>query len=223
MLKGVHRSAPDRLRRRRLPITPSILRRLHSVWSTPPVTFNNRMLWAASCLGFFGFLRAGEFTCPSLAAFSSDMLAVQDVSVNSPTDPQYLAVFLRSSKTDIFGAGLHIYLGRTGDLLCPVAALLGYLSIRPPSPGPLFIFEDGSLSRSLLVRRLREALQSTGLDTLSFNGHSFRIGAATAAAQAGLSDALIKTLGRWKSSAYASYIRSPRDSLLAVAPALART
>ena len=152
------------------------------------------------------------------------MLAVQDVSVDSPTDPQYLAVFLCSSKTDIFGAGLHIYLGRTGDLLCPVAALLGYLSIRPPSPGPLFIFEDGSsLSRSLLVRHLREALQSMGLDTSSFNGHSFRIGAATAAAQAGLSDALIKTLGRWKSSAYASYIRSPRESLLTVAPALAWT
>jgi hypothetical protein len=32
---------------------------------TPPVTFDDKMLWAAACTGFFGFLRVGEFTVPS--------------------------------------------------------------------------------------------------------------------------------------------------------------
>ena len=51
----------------------------------------------------------------------------------------------------------------------------------------------------------------------------FRIGAITTTAAAGLPASLIKTLGRWKSNAYESYVQFPPSSLLAVPSILAHT
>ena len=45
------------------------------------------------------------------------------------------------------------------------------------------------------------------MDPSKYNTHSFRIGAAASAKQAGVSDSHLKALGRWKSDAYKKYIR----------------
>lgn len=204
-----------------MPITPQVLQHIYQVWSQDSPSFDRIMLWAAFCLGFFGFMRAGEFTCPSLGAFRPNMLSVRDVQVDSHTVPTRLAVHLRESKTDQFGIGATIHLGKTGTKLCPVVAMLAYLATRPPSSGPLFLFQNGtSLSREKLVQALRQALRAANIDDSNFSGHSFRIGAASAAASAGLSDSLIQTLGRWKSAAFNVYIRTPWQQLTAVSQAL---
>ena len=60
-----------------------------------------------------------------------------------------------------------------------------------------FLFVDGyPLSGQKLVFHLRRALDSYGIDSSGYVGHSFRVGAATAAALAGLEDSAIRTLGR---------------------------
>jgi integrase len=136
------------------------------------------------------------------------MLAPADISVDSRENPSYLTVLLRQSKTDQFGNGVTVHLHRIDDVLCPVAAVLAYLAIRPPEPGPLFLFRDGStLSRPRLVSTLREALLAAGINSSLYNGHCFRIGAATTAADAGIGDAVIMQLGRWRSQAYTAYVR----------------
>ena len=222
VLKGARRTSLVP-RRTRLPITPELLRGVLSVWSRAPPTFDRVMLWAAFSMGFFAFLRAGEFTCQSLESFDqSSMLALGDVWVDSHSDPRCLTIKLKRSKGDPFGQGVLIHLGCTFQSLCPVAAVLSYLAIRPSTPGPFFVFSDGSpLSRERLISALSQALKDSGVDPSNFKGHSFRIGAATTAAKAGLSDSLIQALGRWRSSAFMSYIRTPKDVLLAASVSLA--
>ena len=219
VLKGMRCSAP-RGRRVRLPITSEILEAIQTRWSVRPVSFDRIMLWAAFSLAFFAFLRAGEFTCPYLASFNKPvMLAVGDVAVDSHTQPSY--VRLKRSKNDPFGQGVTLYVGWSHKNLCAVSAVLAYLAIRSPAPGPFFIFEDGGVqSRQWLVTELSTALQEIGLDPSPYKGHSFHIGAATAAAKAGLSDSLIQTLGRWKSSAFKLYVRTSKEQICRVASCL---
>ena len=87
--------------------------------------------------------------------------------------------------------------------------------------GPLFVFENGRLlTRERFVAAVRESLASAGVDTAKYSGHSFRIGAATTAAERGIQDSLIRTMGRWESSAYLLYIRTARDAICSVAKTL---
>ena len=223
-VRAVRRLTPSRSWPLRLPITPAILRSLHRRWSPSPVSYRSRLLWAACCLGFFAFLRSGEFTCPSSAAYDSSMLSWGDIQVDSHDHPSYLRIVLRHSKTDLFGAGVSLFVGATGDTLCPVAAVLSYLSVRPSGPGPLFMYQDGRpLSRVDLVAAVRQALAADGLDVSRFNGHSFRIGAATTAAQVGVPDSVIQSLGCWKSSAFMTYVRTSPQQLTAISRRLVST
>ena len=79
------------------------------------------------------------------------------------------------------------------------------------------------LNPDKFVMMLRTVLSKVGLNEDLYAGHSFRIGAATTAAVAGLPDYLIKALGRWSSDCYVRYVRTPRCSLEAAAVTLAGT
>ena len=74
--------------------------------------------------------------------------------------------------------------------------MLAYLAIRGEGPGPLFRFASGKpLTRDRLVTEIRSALSAAGHREQLYAGHSFRVGAATTAAQRGISDSAIQTLG----------------------------
>ena len=220
-LRGVSRLQSKSSRRSRLPITPDILLKLAAVWAGGLVPeYDARLLWAACCVGFFGFLRAGEFTSTSLQP--SPSICVSDVAVSSHTAPSVVRVHLRRAKTDPFGHGVEIFLGKTGKPLCPVAAILNYLLIRPPGDGPLFVLKDRKpLSKDAFVKEVRRALDAAGIVSSSYAGHSFRIGAATSAAAAGVPAHLIKMMGRWTSEAYLLYLRTPRETLASISSTLA--
>ena len=121
-------------------------------------------------------------------------------------------VFLKRSKTDQFGRGVAMSLGVTGNVLCPVAAIQAYAMSQGDSPGAFFRSVDGTpLTKACFVARFREALSMAGIRIEGYSGHSFRISAATTAAQAGVLDSVIQVLGRWTSSAFLCYIRTPSE------------
>lgn len=177
---------------------------------------DNVMLWAACCLGFFGSLRAGEFITNSSFDPSVD-LTPADLQVDSSTNPQSFRVFIRCAETDPFRRGCFIFLGPGSAPLCPVLSLTNHLHLRGPGVEPLFIFQDGRpLSRALLSSFLQATLRAAGIPG-KFSGHSFRIGAATTAAERGVPDYLIKTMCRWSSDAYLLNVHTPVDTILSVA------
>ena len=63
-------------------------------------------------------------------------------------------------------------------------------------------------------------MTSIGLEASQYAGHSFRIGAATTAAEKGIEDLLIKAMGRWKSQAYLTYLKTASDTLVKVSSSL---
>ena len=166
------------------------------------------MFWAASCTGFFGFLRCGEFTTNSPNFDQKFHLSLEDVQVDRSINPTVLFLRLKTSKTDPFRKGRTLRIGATGTPICAVRALMAFLHRRGSKPGPLFMLQSGiPLTRQTFIHWLKCALNRLGIDG-NYSGHSFRIGAATTAAATGVPDHLIKTLGRWLSNAYQVYLRT---------------
>ena len=151
------------------------------------------MYWAAFTLAFYGFLRASEYSCPSKSRY------VQAVETPPLDDVKSI-----------------------GSSTCPVKAMHKFLvSRRLYSHGPLFTFSSGDLlTRSAISTTTTSLLIAAGIDAGAYSSHSYRIGAATAAAEAGLPDHLIKTLGRCEApttTAYQGYIRTSPEVLLKAA------
>lgn len=232
VIRGVEltRSVRGNQMRTRLPITPSILRKLRGSWwgqgsQSTRSAYDRSLLWAVALTAFFGFCRSGELTVPREGDYDPSVhLSLRDVACDNQQRPTVVSLLLRRTKTDQARRGVKIVLGVTRTDLCPVQALLEYLSLRGREPGPLFLWSDGKpVTKTRLVEEVRLALRGAGLPEKEFAGHSFRIGAATTASAAGVEDSTIQALGRWKSSAFLSYIRASPKLLAGVSHTIAHT
>ena len=97
ILRGIRRVQGSGTRPR-LPITITILRRLHSIINTN--IYVDALMWAASCIGFFGFLRCGEFTTNSNSFDPKVHLTLDDIKIDRHDNPSRMMVTIKSSKTD---------------------------------------------------------------------------------------------------------------------------
>ena len=186
------------------PITLEIMQGIKSVLLSQSNSYQNTMIWAACYLVFFGFLRSSKFTVPAQDCFdNSTHLSPQDIAIDCRHSPSMIKVRIKQSKTDPFLQGVDLYLGKTDKDICPVRAILPYLALCSNRPGPLFMGTDGKmLTRQTFSSELDHILSKLKLDRGSYNTHSFRIGAATSAMEAGIPETQIKILGRWQSDAY---------------------
>ena len=104
-MKGIKRvqaeSGSDK--REHLPISPSILLKLKEVSSANKGEHDTKMIWAACCLCFFAFLRAGEMTVPSDTSYDPAVhLSIKDVSVDDSRNPSIVCIRIKQSLNCVY-------------------------------------------------------------------------------------------------------------------------
>jgi len=212
---GIKRSQGDK-RRTRLPITISNLCLLKTQLRQQKSfsLLEKYLLWAAFSLAFYGFLRASEF--------ATNDLTWSDLQL----DTNHYSLLIQQSKTDPFCRVHILTIHESKASTCPVKAMRQFVNQVPgyQRHGPLFFGgRFMPLNWYKLTVALCTLLQPTSYNEQHFTGHSFRIGAATTAAAAGLPPWLIKTLRRWSSDAYETYIQPAPAFFQAILHLLART
>ena len=176
--------------------------------------FDQRCLWAACCLAFYGGLRASDY-------LMTGNRGLQRRSVSFLPDGSGCVIELKIQKNRQFGPPVSVHLPATGTSTCPVRALRLFCDLRDERAAgceALFVTEVGA---PLTRRHLSDVLRTCLGD--GHSTHSLRIGLATAAAAAGVHDSTIQLLGRWQSDAYRGYVRGHRSRVSAAIQRIARS
>ena len=203
-------------KRPRYPITASILKQMCSVLHNGFISpYTDSLLRAAFVTSFCGFLRCSEITSSQHGFDSSINVCLDDVTFQDT----HVELHLKASKTDRYrrGVSIKLFKNKANNLLCPYDALSEYLIQRNKvfakqgaAISPFFITESGNaMCRYFFVSNTKQILSRLGFNTTYYNGHSFRVGAASSSASCRLEDHLIRTLGRWSSDCYRTYIHTP--------------
>jgi len=95
--RGKERKAPQPC----LPITPSILRKLRSVWVDKDYSFQSVMLWAVSLVTLFSFCRLGKVIVEDKNKYNpAAHLSFCDLSIDNTVIPKVISLMIKHSKTD---------------------------------------------------------------------------------------------------------------------------
>ena len=190
----LQKGSPVRIR---LTITAELLRRIKGALDTSS-NLAKLVIWAVASTAIIGFFRLGKLLPESARAFNESVcLPWGDVVVDNRSAPRMLQIYLKKSKGDQLGAGANVIVRMTGDELYPVSAVVSYLELRGDEKGAFFLDLDGrTVIKSWFVEQIWSILSRIGVPQHHYAGHSFRIGAATTAALAGVEDSTIQALGR---------------------------
>lgn len=206
IVNGIKRLQGQRETRERLPVTRKVL--IDLISQLDQSTKIGATLHATFCLAFAAFLRCWEFTYTARGRQTDDFHTWHLTRRSIAFQDDHITLSLPSSKTDPFRRGVTLTIAKVDDTACAVASLRHLYKYFPESSSaPLFTTSTGSFTRDYVSSRLRSGLAQLGY-TGNYSGHSFRRGAAKSAREAGLTDAEIQLLGRWKSDAYLLYIQA---------------
>ncbi|XP_069129355.1 uncharacterized protein [Argopecten irradians] len=165
-----------------------------------------RVSQAMFLFAFNAFARIGEIT---LAASPENNLQLSDIAVEGDKSHKEVHVTFQRFKHNTNCSRHRIMFGHGPTRISASQSLEEYLKVRGNGSGPLLVNSDNSpVTRSQFDTQLHACLKFCKLDSSRYKGHSFRIGAASLAAEQGYSDAKICAMGRWKSSAFRKYVRA---------------
>jgi hypothetical protein len=221
VLKGIKRRIGTQpTRRKRLPITPSILKQLKKRMGKAGLCGHDKaMFWCASLFAFYGFLRVSEYTNPRKWDYKNNARTLTAKHISHTND--HIHITLKKSKTDQARHGNTITLARNRTKLCPVRAYEKYIRRRGIKKGPFFVTADGAYLTPQRVNTFLKATLPVATHGV-FSSHSFRIGAASSAATQNYPNYVIQQLGRWSSDCYRSYVQLNADHASKVSRDLAK-
>jgi len=160
---------------------------------------------------------------------SEAMALLEDEAVTRDVDGKKVMSFLFASneptKTDQGRIGHWVIAEQADDMrLCGISWYLLYKELRGDHPSPFLFCPEGKstsrMSDTLPNQRLKVRCAQAGLPAAEFSSHCLRHGGATAAADGGALERLLKLHGRWKSDCVRVYIKESLQNRLSVSRAL---
>lgn len=173
--------------------------------------FDKVMAWAALTLVFFGALRGTEY----LSGGNKEKVTRRTCKRrNVVIKNRYMKLFIAASKTDQNFRGTTVRLPALKSKFCPIKAMKEYFrmagqTLQPHKP--LFLRQNGQNATVSWINRLLKKLLPSRSG--KFTTHSLRIGFATSAAAAGVSEKTIRAAGRWRGSSHLRYVKGPRHDV----------
>ena len=208
----------------RLPITYNILCKM-LFHLQPKSNLTKAIFRAAFSLAYFGILRVSEFAA-AIPVDQTKLLRHENITLlPDKRHPNLMQLHLKASKTDVFRKGITIPIPCVcaNSQICAVHEMQNLLSFQPQATdqSPLFIFPNGDLlNRKTVASMLKALTKKCGLAKGRYKAHSFRKGAASTLAAAGIPDSTIQTMGRWSTDCYKIYINLSQSQISNFAKAL---
>ena len=175
-----------------------------------------RMIWAITTTLFMGSLRPSEIMCVKNDEYDeaksllwSDVKFLETKIENKKLE--FLQLRIRHSKTSKSMPEQIIEIPEVDSKMCAVKAWKKWMMMRKSKKDgttPVFTFKDGSLATVGDFNRKLSVLLPE--ETPKITARAFRPALATIMARQGASQDTLKSLGRWSSKAFQTYIRKGR-------------
>ena len=176
------------------------------------------LIWSTSTIAFTGGFRIHELLSRERQSYDPFVtLLGKDIKLKENDKFPHIQILLKTQKKDRIGKNEIVDVFGTKNFFCPIQAYRRYrkcsLNLTFSDQKPAFRTEDGKAYTGKLFNEDLKALLGSVIDYTTMgkiSSHSFRIGIATMLGKLGFSDQDIMAIGRWSSSAFELYIRSPR-------------
>ena len=200
----------------KLPIRKGLLtiliKAVDELYTTNPQPYLTAMYKALFSTMYFGLFRVGELTK------SSHTVKAKDVHIG--INKKKLMFILHSSKTHDEGNKPQVIkisaVSEVKDckksLVCPFQLLQNYVNIRKPyrtEEEQFFVMKDRSpVTAHHLRKTLKRLLKLNRLNSAIYTSSAFRAGRASDLLTMGVSVETIRKIGRWRSSAVYTYLKT---------------
>lgn len=208
----------------KLPITTDMLR-LMSRQLNPHVRCDSlvmAMIWVATS----AMLRISEFTSDhknndrllsmnQLTFIDEQDKTIECINIHQHSKIKRAILHLHQSKTDPFRKGVDIIIASAEAIQALTQYLMHTQQENQGKRSPLFRFPDGNpINRQWFMKQVSILLSNAGYNSSNYSSHSFRKGGAVSLLHNGVSDSIIRQMGRWKSDAFHLYLRHPTDDTI---------